>query len=159
MGIDASQLRQRVIRPTLEYLGCCSATAETLLLGIAAAQSELGRCLAQHQRYGLFQISAERHRHCWDSYLARDPCRASRVRGLASQHAFLEDPQLELTVNLRYATAIAWLMIEAQQIELPATPDISLFAQIWQQVFEPDKRTSDFTQAWQHCLAGWQLAA
>lgn len=155
MGIDASQLRQLVISPTLHYLDRYSVSAEALLLGIAAAQSDLGNKLHN----GLFHINAEHHQQCWDTYLAKDPCLASRVRGLASQHAFLEDPHTELTVNLRYATAIAWLMIEARQIELPNTPDMHLFAQIWQQVFQPEGHLGDFSQAWQRCIAGCQLAA
>ncbi len=159
MGIDASQLRQLVIRPTLQYLERYSATAEALLLGVAASQSELGNRLAELNAYGIFQLSAERHQHCWDAYLAHDPCLASRVRGLASQHAFLEDPHLELAVNLRYTTAIAWLLIEAQQLELPAASDIAGLARIWQLVFKPEGRLSDFSQAWQSCLAGCLQAA
>jgi hypothetical protein len=159
MGIDACQLRQLVINPALHCLERYSVSAEALLLGIAAAQSDLGNVLADNHRYGLFQISAESHQRCWDTYLAKDPCLASQVRGLASQHAFLNDPHAELVVNLRYATAIAWLMIEARHVELPTTPDIQLFAQIWQQVFKPEGRLGDFSLAWQRCLAEYQLAA
>jgi hypothetical protein len=32
------------------------------------------------------------------------------VRGLASQRAFLSDPDSELQTNLSYCTAIAWLL-------------------------------------------------
>ena len=39
-----------------------------------------------------------------------NPEMASRVRGLASQRAFLSDPDAELQTNLSYCTAIAWLM-------------------------------------------------
>jgi len=42
--------------------------------------------------------------------LAFHPDLASRIRGLASQRAFLEDPHSELATNLCYATAIAWVM-------------------------------------------------
>lgn len=107
MGIAASDLRQHVIRPTLLYLGRHSSTAEALLLGAAASQSGLGSVLDDRQGHGLYRISELRHQQLWDQHLARDPDLASLVRGLASQHAFLAAPHLELTVNLRYATAIA----------------------------------------------------
>ena len=45
------------------------------------------------------------------------------VRGLASQHAFLAAPHLELTVNLRYSTAIAWSLVEAARLPLPDQHD------------------------------------
>lgn len=159
MGIDASQLRQHVIAPALTYLERYSKSAEALLLSIAAGQSTLGCQLAESNTYGIFKISAEQHQHCWDAYLVSDPSLASRVRGLASQHAFLEDPHLELAVNLRYATAIAWFLIEAQHIELPAEPDIQRFAQIWQQVFKPDGRPADFIKTWHRCFDGGLQAA
>ena len=37
---------------------------------------------------------------------------ASRIRGLASQRAFLSDPDGELQTNLSYCTAIAWLLYQ-----------------------------------------------
>lgn len=152
MGIAASELRQYVIRPTLLYLGRHSATAEAFLLGTAASQSELGSALCDRQGHGLYCISELRHQQLWDQHLARDPDLASLVRGLASQHAFLAAPHLELTVNLRYATAIAWLMVEAEYAELPAADDLHGMARIWRQVFQPQGHLRDFLRAWQHCI-------
>ena len=34
------------------------------------------------------------------------------MRGLASQRAFLSDPDSELQTNLSYCTAIAWLLYQ-----------------------------------------------
>ena len=152
MGIAASELCRYVIRPTLIYLGRHNPTAESLLLGIAASQSELGSALHDRRGNGLYSITEPRHRALWDDYLAQDPERASLVRGLASQHAFLSAPQLELTVNLRYATAIAWLLVEREQPNLPEPDDLHGMARIWRQVFQPQGRLRDFLQAWQHCV-------
>ena len=88
MGIAASDLNQHVIRPTLLYLGSQSVAAEALLLGVAACQSSLGAELDNYSGYGLYRISAFHHQHLWDDHLAASPDLASRVRGLASQHAF-----------------------------------------------------------------------
>lgn len=152
MGIAASELCQHVIRPTLVYLGRHSPTAEALLLGAAASQSALGSALDDSQGHGLYRISALRHQQLWDLHLARDPDLASLVRGLASQHAFLAAPHLELTVNLRYATAIAWLLVESEQTALPAADDLHGMARIWRKVFHPNGRLRDFLQAWQQCI-------
>ena len=107
----------------------------------------------------LYSIPERRHQQLWDNYLALDPDLASRVRGLASQHAFLDGPHLELTVNLRYSTAIAWMMIEAQGAILPCEDDLLGMARLWRQVFQPQGRLRDFTAAWQICVAPLLLAA
>jgi hypothetical protein len=159
MGIAASELSQYVIRPTLLYLGRHSVAAETLLLGAAASQSGLCSALDDKHGHGLYRIAAQRHQQLWDQHLALDPELASQVRGLASQHAFLAAPHLELTVNLRYATAIAWMLIEAENSVLPAADDLLGMAQIWRRVFKPNGRSKDFIAAWQRCIGSLSQAA
>ncbi|MBA1195158.1 hypothetical protein G7007_20255 [Pseudomonas entomophila] len=152
MVFAATELSVHVIRPTLEYLGRHTVSAEALLLGVAASQSALGAGLCDRRGHGLYRISALRHHDLWDTYLAADPDLASLVRGLASQHAFLRGPHLELTVNLRYATAIAWMLIEAQATPLPAAHDLMGMARLWRRTFHPQGRLRDFTMAWQACV-------
>ena len=149
MGIAASELCRYVIRPTLVYLGRHTPEAEFFLLAVAASQSALGAELDSQRGHGLYSISDALHHKVWDSYLARDPDLASLVRGLASQHAFLSGPDLELTVNLRYSTAIAWLMVEASHLTLPAEDDLLGMARIWRRIFQPAGRLEQFTAAWQ----------
>lgn len=153
MSIAAKELCQYVIRPTLVYLNRHSASAEALLLGVAASQSALGSVLHDRRGHGLYRIGEQRHQALWDQYLARDPDLASLVRGLASQHAFLGGPYLELAVNLRYSTAIAWMLIEEHAAPLPAADDLLGLARIWRQVFHPQGRLRDFTVAWQTCVS------
>lgn len=152
MGIAASDLNLQVIRPTLAYLERQSVVAETLLLAIAAGQSALGSGLDNQSGLGLYRISESSHQQLWDKHLAKSPELASRARGLASQHAFLQAPHLELTANLRYATAIAWLLIESRGQAMPQAEDLHGLAQIWQQVFAPQRRQKDFMMAWQRCV-------
>ncbi|MDH4558335.1 hypothetical protein E8F11_24710 [Pseudomonas sp. BN417] len=153
MGIAASDLRQHVIRPTLLYLQRPSSTAESLLLGAAACQSALGTALDCGRGRGLYRISDERHQQLWDQHLAHDPELASQVRGLASQHAFLAAPHLELIVNLRYATAIAWMLVESSILVMPAADDLIGMAMIWRQVFRPDGSPREFIEAWHRHVA------
>ncbi|MCF5708923.1 hypothetical protein GIV19_16705 [Pseudomonas syringae] len=159
MGIAAIELCRHVIRPTLVYLDRRSHRAESLLLGIAASQSALGAALDSRRGHGLYRIPEPRHRQLWDTYLALDPDLASRVRGLASQHAFLSGPHLELTVNLRYATAIAWMMIESHKATLPAEDDPVAMARIWRAVFQPQGRLRDFVACWHATVAPLYLPA
>lgn len=159
MGIAACELSQHVIRPTLLYLGRHSIAAEALLLGAAASQSGLGAALGDKHGHGLYRIAELRHQQLWDQHLARDPDLASQIRGLASQHAFLAAPHLELTVNLRYATAIAWMLIEADNSPLPAPDDLLAMARIWRRVFRPHGRPRDFIAAWQRCVGSLSQVA
>ena len=90
----------------------------------------------------------------------RNACWLARPRTrLASQHAFLGAPHFELTVNLRYATAIAWLLIEHRCKVLPAADDLAAQALVWQQVFAPCRQPSEFVSAWQRCILKLASAA
>ncbi len=112
MYVTAEHLRDQVIRPTLKYLGKWTPACETFLLDAAVDAPELGLFSARNDGLGLFNITAAQHRDLWDRYLAFNPDMASRVRGLASQRAFLSDPDGELQTNLSYCTAIAWLLYQ-----------------------------------------------
>lgn len=107
MKLAPQELRELIIRPTLEYLGCYSKAIENLLVALAQLQ-EFNSHAPNCQINGLYPIDSDLHQRVWDHYLAFNPDLASRVRGLASQHEFLKHPHNELTTNLSYATAIAW---------------------------------------------------
>jgi len=112
MYITAEHLREQIIRPTLEYLGQWSPDAEHELLAAALGKTDVGMFSQRESGLGLFHITASQHRDLWDRYLAFRPDIASRVRGLASQRAFLSNPDSELQTNLSYCTAIAGLMFQ-----------------------------------------------
>lgn len=120
MGINRLELLDSVIKPLLKDLQIEAVQAEALLLG-AARRSHMGRQLrsAGGERMGIYGISSDQHRQLWDCYLCSRPELASAVRGLASQRAFLQNPDSELITNLSYATAIAWLLIDQQLCQSP----------------------------------------
>jgi hypothetical protein len=120
MYVTAEHLRDQVIRPTLKYLGVWSTAAEQFLLSAATNAPELGLFSARRDSLGIFHITPRQHRDIWDTHLAFNPDLASRVRGLASQRAFLSDPDKELQTNLSYCTAIAWLLYERSNPAQPA---------------------------------------
>ena len=110
MYVTAEHLRDQVIRPTLEYMNAWTPASEAFLLNVAISAPEVGLFCNHKEGRGLYNITASQHRDLWDRYLAFNPELASRVRGLASQRAFLSDPDSELQTNLSYCTAIALVM-------------------------------------------------
>lgn len=122
MSISDSELLQRVIRPTLALIDHSNRFAEALLISAAQA-CKVGDNLspAQGPGLGVYGISPEQHRSLWDTYLVHHHDLASQVRGLASQREFLVHPDDELITNLRYATAVAWLLMR-QHLELKQLP-------------------------------------
>jgi len=115
MDLSAKELKEMVIRPTLEYLGKYSQAAENLLVAIAQINSAKATCQdpLTSKSYGIYQIDVPTHQRVWDKYLAFEPDLASKIRGLASQREFLNNPHTELATNLSYATAIAWAVFMA----------------------------------------------
>ena len=112
MYVTAEHLRDQVIQPTLKYLGAWTPTIESFLLDVAVDAPDLGLFSETRDGLGIFHITAAQHRDVWDRYLAFKPEMASRIRGLASQRAFLTDPDGELQTNLSYCTAIALLLYQ-----------------------------------------------
>ena len=143
MGINSSDFRQYVIRPTLTRLGNWSTSLENLLLGSAATASQLGDSLGGQQGLGVYRISVEDHHKVWDEFLALDPDMASKVRGMASQREFLSQPDMELATNLIYATAIAWGIYAKQSAQVPENEHDELaLATCWQNHFRRDPSQS-----------------
>jgi len=122
MYVTAEHLRDNVIRPTLKYLGKWTQTSENFLLNAAVDGPDLGLFSPRNEGLGIFHITAAQHRDLWDRYLAFNPEIASRVRGLASQRAFLSDPDSELQTNLSYCTAIAWLLYQRSGLAVEDQP-------------------------------------
>lgn len=135
MGICGTEFLELVIRPTLRCLGVKSPMAENLLLGTAAVQSNLGFYLNNGQGIGIYAIDAKQHQTVWDEYLAFNEDLASQVRGFASQHEFLKAPHAELACNLRYATAIAWMIYEKAGTEPKDLQNETDLAETWYGVF------------------------
>lgn len=147
MGICAKELRTLVIRPTLDQLGVNgdrSNVAENLLLGTAAQESGLGFHLKvnRSQGLGIYRISPRTHLNIWDKYLVNEPDLASAIRGLASQHEFLTNPHAELATNLRYSTAIAWMIYRRADKDLPPANDPQGLGEYWARHYHHKSKAS-----------------
>lgn len=139
MTISTVNLREYVIEPTLSYLGTGSVSAVKLLMGTAAQESDFDPFTQRNQGLGIYQITPEQHHQTWDHYLAFRPELASLVRGLASQHQFLKNPDKELVTNLAYSTAIAWIIYLQSESQLPAADDYDALGYFWQHHFAHEK--------------------
>ena len=146
MNIETAHLRQHVIDPTLQYLDMHSDAASQMLEGAASHESNCDPFSHQHQGLGIYQISPQQHRHVWDKFLAFKPDLASKVRGLASQHQFLKDPDSELITNLRYSTAIAWMLfLQSQAAE--TKPSEEPLHPYWHTLYEDDADVTEHNLA------------
>jgi hypothetical protein len=135
MNFSAEEIRYLVVRETLRELGDWSLCNENLLLGTAAQESGLGIKLKKGRMAGIYLISPAAHRAVWDKYLIHEPELASVVRGMAGQRSFLQDPHGELVTNLKYATAIAWLIYKRSGQQLPEESTPEELAKFWHRHF------------------------
>lgn len=135
MGFSAEEIRHLVVRETLRELNDWSLCNENLLLGTAAQESGLGAKLKEGRMAGIYHISPAAHRAVWDKYLIHKPDLASIVRGMAGQRSFLQDPHRELVTNLKYATAIAWLIYKRSGQQLPEESTPEQLAKFWHRHF------------------------
>jgi hypothetical protein len=136
MGIAANELKDLIIRPTLQYLDQQDIGYEELLVATAAQESSLAfHCQCERTGgLGIYRITAGKHREIWDKVLIKNPEIASRIRGLASQQQFLRAPHQELVTNLSYTTAIAWAIYQCYEANL--MQDLSTMAKLWSQYFD-----------------------
>lgn len=154
MGINASDLRELIIKPYLQALGEHSVVAENLLLGTAAQESSLGlHCYCAHTKgLELYRITAEKHLELWDTYQVQFPELASQQRGSASQQQFLRNPHGELMSNLTYATGIAWMIYRRSLIDVSKPLEAFSLAQLWTNHFDNGTRClrnpDDFVQTY-----------
>lgn len=151
MIFTADDLRHLVIRDTLHYLNDWSLAAENLLLGTAAQESGLGGGWNKGRRVGLYHITPAMHRAVWDKYLINNPQLASDVRGIAGQHSFLRAPHGELVTNLKYATAIAWMIYRRSNQKLSEANNLVELGKFWHRYFHPKSEgtVADFVKNYQ----------
>lgn len=159
MGILPNELRQYVIRPTLQYLALWSNTAEDLLLGTAIQESHCGYYLTQQQgpALGIYQIEPATHIDLWKNYLNYRPLLASKLKLLQSPQYFLGHIHEELITNLAYATAMARVIYYRVKQPLPSENNLAALAQYWKQHYNTPKgkgRASDFISNYQRALHG-----
>jgi hypothetical protein len=133
MSINANQLRELIIRPTLKSMGMWSEAAENLLMGTAAQESHLGHYIKQVGKgpaLGIYQCEPVTHDDVYN-YLRNNE---QRLFGNALPHKLRPIGLVEhdrLVYDLRYATMIARLHYYRVPKALPAADDIDGLSNYW----------------------------
>jgi len=130
-GLDLTQLKRMIVRPTLTAIGLSGDTAVNMLTGTALAESSCAY-LAQvggGPALGLWQMEPATHNDCWTNFLdgAENARFAEAVRPLMSG----EDRLVQLVSNLRYACAMARVKFYRAPEPLPGADDAVGLATYW----------------------------
>lgn len=144
--MDAKQLREYVIRPTLNRLDMWSDAAEKLLLGTAAHESCCGEFLHQvgGPALGIYQIEPATHKDVWDNFLRyksglmlkiQDMIPSSQRVHIGTNGALIKPLSAGsnelLITDLSYATAIARIIYLRAPTRLPDADDLTGIAEYW----------------------------
>jgi len=166
--MNIRQLKNFVIRPTLEYLGqgnprIASVSAIEQLLGTVAhesqftyldqvtgpADSELGPAI------GIYQIEPATMGDLFKNYLSA-PSRRDLSDRVMSLLAARPVPRDQLATNLAFATAIARLIYLRSPVALAPAGDIAGHARVWKTVYNTAKGAgteSQFISDYQRLVA------
>ena len=132
--IDPQHFRDRVIRPTLEYLDMWSQAAENLLIGTALVESNLSALVQDGgPALGVYQVEPATHDDILVTYLFDKPDLDRRVCEFAGGIPPLARVAEQLVVNLGYATAIARLVYWRRPEPLPDASDVEALGLYWKQ--------------------------
>lgn len=129
MSIDCQQLRVLIIRPTLQKLNLWSQSAENLLLGTCAQESQMGSYVAQVNgpALGIYQIEPNTYQDVLNNFLRYKPALNNTVASLA------ETSIRSLMVNLDYATAITRIIYLRAPEPLPDADDLNGLAHYYKE--------------------------
>lgn len=136
-GIHHLDLRLKIIRPTLTNLNMWSESAENILIGTVAVESNLGYRLRQvaGPALGIYQIEPATHEDLWENYLnfrLKMKEKINRMRHGVDEGALYHE---QLVYDMRYATAIARLIYWRVPEPLPQAHDIEGLAHYWKKYY------------------------
>ena len=132
MGINATQLREQIVSPTLHTLGLWSPAAEDLILGTCAVESRMGHYLVQvgGPALGICQMEPVTHDDIWENYLAYKHRLADVVESLVVQPV-----ARALVFDLRYAVAMCRVHYLRCPEALPKHGDVNGYGAYWKKYY------------------------
>jgi len=138
MSINCKDLRELVVRPTLQHLRLWSPAAEDMVLGTAAQESGLGTYLHQvgGPALGIYQMEPATHNDIWNNYLEYKPILRKQVEDMlgTSVHDIDSDDN-SLIGNLYYATAMCRIHYLRVLEAMPVHKDIKGYAAYWKKYY------------------------
>jgi len=152
-------LKQYIIKPSLEYLGLYSESAKNLLLGTLAVESKMGHYLHQVNgvALGICQMEPNTHHDIWHNYLSQ-PSKKDLLRRILVYFDASTRPMPERMIyDLRYAIVMCRLHYLRVPEPLPVADDIEGMARYWKQHYNTElgKGTIDkFIEAYNKFVLG-----
>lgn len=131
MGIDPRQLRDYIVRPTLEDADLWSLCAEKLILGTCAQESRMGHYIHQLGKgpaLGIFQMEPSTHDDIWKNYIMYHNEYVKRFK----TKVFVSE---RLIYDLKYATLMTRFHYLRVSEALPNPHDIGNIAQYWKKYY------------------------
>lgn len=135
--INKDQLRKYVIRPTLKYLDLWSESAEDLLMGTSAQESQLGTYLHQlgnGPALGIYQMEPATQKDIWENFLAYRPDLKKKISDI-SAIKFMYEGDNQMMWNLAYATAMCRIHYLRVPEALPAYNNLEAYAAYWKKYY------------------------
>lgn len=148
VGLNAKQLAQYVIRPTINYLGWGGSAAERLVLGTAITESGLRyiKQMGNGPAMGIYQMEPATHDDIWENFL-----QYKEEAHLIETYAFSAQSKKEnLYSNLAYATAMCRAHYRRFPGSLPSPNDGTALAYYWKEYYNTHLGAGDPEEATQH---------
>ncbi|ELC9583492.1 hypothetical protein RJY99_004476 [Vibrio vulnificus] len=138
--MDAKQLKQLVIGPTLKTIGLYSEAADQLILGTIFQESRAKylKQLGSGPALGVIQMEPNTYNDIWDNYLKYKPELAAKITHLASVGSLGPDgrPDVnELVTNLAFAVGMCRVHYLRVKEKLPAADDVEALGRYWKQYY------------------------
>lgn len=132
MGLDPHQLREHIIRPTLQRLGLWVEAAEELVLGTAIQESGLCyvRQLGGGPALGLWQMEPNTHKDIWENFL-----QFRTKLGLNILGPYPKPDHTRLVWDLSYACGMCRIHYLRCPDALPDAGDLHGQAGYWKQFY------------------------
>ena len=129
------QLKNYIIKPSLEDIGLYSQSAENLLLGTACTESNCGEYVHQVNgpALGIYQMEPATHYDIWSNFLKY---KENIVRNILLLCNFNEAPDSqEMVCNLKYATIMARIHYLRVPKVLPSANDLNALGDYYKQYY------------------------
>lgn len=144
--INAVQLREHIVRPTLQAMCLHSDAAENLVMGTAATESKLGTWIVQSgggPALGIYQCEPATHIDLWQSWLRYRPEIANWLHDCVGNGWWDETADRPrhgaLVSDLRYATAICRLCYRRVSEPLPEADDWAALGRYWKRHYNTSR--------------------
>lgn len=157
-GINAKQLMELVIKPTLKFLELDSPSARQLLACTFAQESWMGHYLKQVKgpALGIGQVEPLTHLDVYENFLIYNPKLRAKIDELSCNKIIFEREK-ELVTNLAYAAAITRLVYYRIKEPLPEYGDIGAMAVYWKNYYNTSKgkgTIQEFTENYHRLVEG-----